>query len=385
MKALVLDAKWDPKPEYSPTEWEVQTGKAITGSNVWRHSHMLVVDKPEPKIMAPDEVLLEVQACGVCGSDIHFYESDADGYMFYPGLTKFPVTTGHEFAARVAEIGSAVKYLKVGDPVTVEEMQWCGYCTPCRNGFFNHCENLEEIGFTIDGAFAQFMAVKEKYCWKVDGILERYGEKLGYDMAAMSEPTCVAYNTIFNRAEGYKPGAYMAVFGAGPIGLAGIGLARTAGAAKIVAFEVSPQRRELAKKIGADEAFDPREVSISEVLMELSKGQGFDFFMEASGVPDKVIPEAGKALAINAKVSLVGRAAAVVPMILESYQIRRAQLFGAQGHSGDATFPNVIRLVESGRLDLSPIITARYNLEQVVQAIAQSGSRADGKIMVYPN
>jgi hypothetical protein len=385
VKALILDAKWDPKPDYKVSEWEKTTGKAITGSSVWRYPKLEVREKTVPQIAKPDEVLLEVQACGVCGSDIHFYERDAAGYMYYPGLTKFPVTTGHEFAAKVVEVGSEVKSLKVGDPVTVEEMQWCGYCTPCRNGFPNHCDNLEEIGFTIDGAFEQYLVVPAKFCWKVDGILARYGDKLGYDVAAMSEPSCVAYNTIFSRAGGFKPGAYACVFGAGPIGLAGIALCRLAGAAKIVAFEVSPQRRELALKVGADAAYDPRQVKISEVLMEMSQGEGFDFFLEAAGVPHIVLPEAEKALAINAKVALVGRAAQSVPMYLETYQVRRAQFFGAQGHSGDANFPNVIRLVASGRLDLSPIITARYNLEQVVDAIARSGSRSDGKIMVYPN
>jgi threonine dehydrogenase-like Zn-dependent dehydrogenase len=385
MKGLVLDAKWDPKPDYAVTDWEKATGKAITGSSVWRYPKLEVREKPMPQITRPGQALLEVQACGVCGSDIHFYERDKDGYMYYPGLTKFPVTTGHEFSAKVVEVSKDVDYLKPGTPVTAEEMQWCGYCTPCRNGFPNHCENLEEIGFTVDGAFQQYLVVDAKTCWPVDGILERYGEKLGYDVAAMSEPSCVAYNTIFSRAGGFKPGAYVCIFGAGPIGLAGIALAYLAGAAMIAAFEISPQRRELALKVGADAVYDPRAVKISEVLMEMSHGEGFDFFMEGAGVPHIVLPEAEKALAINAKVALVGRAAQQVPMYLETYQVRRSQFFGAQGHSGDANFPNVIRLVASGRLDLSPIITARYNLAQVVDAIARSGSRSDGKIMVYPN
>ena len=202
MKGLVLDAKWDPRPDYAVTEWEKQTGKAITGSSVWRYPQLEVREKPMPQITKPGQALLEVQACGVCGSDIHFYERDKEGYMYYPGLTKFPVTTGHEFSAKVIEVSKDVDYLKPGTPVTVEEMQWCGYCTPCRNGFPNHCENLEEIGFTVDGAFQQYLVVDAKTCWPVDSILERYGEKLGYDVAAMSEPSCVAYNTIFSGRAG---------------------------------------------------------------------------------------------------------------------------------------------------------------------------------------
>jgi threonine dehydrogenase-like Zn-dependent dehydrogenase len=385
MKALVLDAQWSPRPDYVVSDWEKQTGKAITGSSIWRYPKMEVREKPAPQITKPDEVLLEVKACGVCGSDIHFYETDKEGYMYYPGLTKFPVTTGHEFSAKVVEAGKEVKSLKVGDPVTVEEMIWCGYCTPCRNGFPNHCANLEEIGFTIDGAFAQYLVAGAKYCWKVDGILERFGEELGYDVAALCEPTSVSYNAMFSRAGGFKPGAYVCVFGAGPIGLAGIGLAEAAGAGKIVAFEISPQRREIARKIGADEVYDPRQVNIAEALLDISKGEGFDFFFEAAGVPEIVLPASEKALAVNAKVVQVGRAAQRVPLYLETYQVRRSQFYGSQGHSGDANFPSVIRLVAGGRLDLSPIITSRYDLINVVAAIAKSGERTDGKIMVRPN
>ena len=122
-----------------------------------------------------------------------------------------------------------------------------------------------------------------------------------------------------------------------------------------------------------------------EVLNELSRGEGFDFHFEAAGVPELAIPEMEKALAINAKMVQVGRAAQRVPMYLESFQVRRSQAFGAQGHSGHENFPNVIRLVASGRLDLSPIITAHYNLADTVAAIAKSIQRTDGKIMVHPN
>ncbi len=175
------------------------------------------------------------------------------------------------------------------------------------------------------------------------------------------------------------------MFGAGPIGLAAIGLAKAAGAGMIVAFEVSPRRLDLAKAVGADFVYDPRQVSPSEVMMELSKGQGFDFHVEAAGVPEISIPEMEKALAINSRMVQIGRAAARVPMYLESFQVRRAQAFGAQGHSGHENFPNVIRLVASGRLDLRPIITAHYDLAQTVDAIAKSVERSDGKIMVHPS
>jgi len=385
MKGLVLDAVWEPRADYQVSDWEKETGKAVTGNSIWRHPKLGVRDWEDPK-PGPNDVLLAVQACGVCGSDMHFYETDADDYILYPGLTKFPTILGHEFSGKVAEVGKNVTTLKVGDMVTVEEMIWCGRCTPCRNGYPNHCVNLEEMGFTIPGAFANYITVDEKFCWKINTIAERLGdEKKAYEVGAMTEPSCVSYNAMFTRAGGFKPGHYVSVFGAGAIGLAAIGLAKAAGAGLIVAFEVSPQRLELAKKVGAEYAYDPRKVTPSEVMMELSKGEGFDFHVEAAGVPERTVPEMEKALAINSKVVQIGRAAQRVPMYLESFQVRRAQAFGAQGHSGHENFPNVIRLVASGRLDLSPIITARYGLDQTVEAIKKSTERADGKIMVFPN
>jgi len=384
MKGLVLDATWEPKAGYEVSQSEKETRKAITGNSVWRHPKLAVQERPQP-ILQPDQVLIEVKACGVCGSDMHFYETDKEGYILYPGLTRFPTILGHELSGKVVEVGAQVADLKVGDAVTVEEMIWCGYCTPCRGGFPNHCLNLEEIGFTIDGGFANCIGIAAKYCWKVDSILDRFGEEKGYDVAALTEPTCVAYNGMFVRAGGFRPGARVSVFGAGPIGLAAIGLAAAAGASRIVAFEVSPLRRDLAGRVGADSVFDPRTVTPSEVLNELSLGEGFDFHIEAAGSPHLTIPEMEKSLAINGKVVQIGRAAQRVPMYLEIFQVRRSQLYGAQGHSGHGTFPNVIRLVGSGRVDLSPIITRHYTLENAIDAIAQSTARNDGKILVRPN
>ncbi len=384
MKGLVSEATWDPRPEYEVSDWERATGKAITGSNVWRYPELGVRDWPEPEPGAT-EVLLQVKACGVCGSDMHFYETDEDGYILYPGLTKFPTILGHEFSAEVIKVGNEVTTLEPGDMVTVEEMIWCGRCVPCRNGYPNHCTRLEEIGFTIPGAFAEYIAVDEKYCWKIDAIAERLGDaEKAYEVAALTEPTTVSYNAMFERAGGFRPGQYVAVFGAGPIGLAAAGLARAGGAGKVVSFEVSPERRNLALLVGADAVYDPKDVHAADVLMEVSKGQGFDMLVEAAGAPQATIPHMERALAINGKIVQIGRAAARVPMYLESLQVRRAQVYGAQGHSGHATFPNVVRLVASGRLDLSPIITSRYGLDEAMDAIAKSTARRDGKILVKP-
>lgn len=382
MKALILDAKWDPKPDYVVSDFEKETGKAVTGNSVWRFPELGIKDIPQPTIKA-DEVLIKIKACGVCGSDMHFYETGADDYILYPGLTKFPAALGHEFSGEVVEVGGAVTDLVTGDMVTAEEMAWCGHCRPCRDGYPNQCLNLEEIGFTVDGAFAEYIAVPAKLCWKLNAISERYGdENKAYEAGALVEPTCVAYNGIFERAGGFRPGGYVTVFGTGPIGLGSIALCKAAGAAKIIAFEVSAPRRDLASKLGADFVFDPTEVVASEAIMDLTDGEGANFQVESAGAPTKTIPEMEKAMAFDCRIVQIGRAAERVPVYLETFQVRHSQFFGAQGHSGNGTFPNVIRLMASGLIDMTEIVTARYTIDETVDAIAKSIERTDGKIMV---
>jgi len=382
MKGLMLHAKWDPKPDYALSDWEKETGKAITGNSIW-HYPELKVEAVETPAIKSDEVLIQIKACGICGSDIHFYETDDQDYILYPGLTKFPCIIGHEFSGRIVEVGSEVEDLKVGEMVTAEEMIWCGHCVPCRNGLPNHCTNLEEIGFTINGALAEYIAIGAKYCWKLDALMDLYNdEDKVYEAGATVEPSCVAYNGIFERGGGFRPGAYVVIYGTGPIGLAATAECKAAGAAKVIAFEVSAPRRELAKAMGADYVFDPREVVPHEVVMDLTGGAGADFHVEAAGAPQLTVPEMEKSLAINGKIVQIGRAAQRVPMYLETFQVRRGQFFGAQGHSGHATFPNVIRLMASGLIDTRKMITARYDLDNAVEAIKKASERTGGKVMV---
>jgi threonine dehydrogenase-like Zn-dependent dehydrogenase len=385
MKALMLSANKEPKPDYTLSEFERRTGKIVEGSNVWRYPKQEIKDVADPN-PGPTDVLIKVKAVGVCGSDIHFYETYDDGYILYPGLTRFPVIIGHEFAGEIVEVGSDVKDFRVGDRVTAEEMVWCGYCRACCDGYPNHCHNLEEIGFTIDGADAEYISVPFKLCWNVDALFERYGDQeTAWEVAATTEPTCVAYNCIFERAGGFRPGGYVVIHGAGPIGLAAIALSKAAGASKVIAFEVYEGRRTLAGKAGADHVYDPAGVVPHEVVMDLTGGEGADLQVEAAGAPEKTISEMEQSLAINGKISVIGRAAQRVPMFLETLQVRRSQVFGSQGHSGHGTFPSVIRMMGAGLIDNTTMITSRYPLARAVEAIRKlSEDRNEGKIMIKP-
>lgn len=389
MKGLVLEANWEPRSDYSLSEFEKESGKSITASSVWRHPRLSLQDKPKPKI-GPMDVLLKVKACGICGTDVHLVETDSDGYCLYPGLAKFPCFLGHELSGEIEEVGADVKHLKPGDPVTVEEMNWCGACTPCRNGFPNQCVNLEEIGITIDGAFAEYLAVDSKYCWKIDGFMDVYkNEDKMYEAGALVEPTCVAYNAVFEIGGGFRPGAYAVVFGTGPIGLAGTALAKCGGASKVIVFEVLEERQKLAKTMGADYVFNPVKLvddgsSPHEVIMDLTKGDGADFYLESAAMPNVTLPEITKALAVDSTIVQVGRAAEQARLYIETLQVRRSRLAGAQGHSGHANFPNVIRLMSAGMIDMTRIITSRFSLDDGLKAFEEAGARGGAKVMIKP-
>ncbi len=385
MKALTLTAEWSPKLEYNLSDQERETHKVKNGFMVWKNPTINVgqTADPTPK---DDEVIIQVAAVGICGSDMHMYERGTDGYMLYPGLTRFPNILGHEFSGRVVEVGKKVRDLKIGDLVAVEEIQWCGECVACRRGFVNHCDNLEELGFTTPGAMAQFIPVRARYCWKLDELVDRIGdEKEALIMGAMVEPTGVSYHAMFNRIHTWQPGVYVAVFGAGPIGLAAEALAVAAGASQVIVLDTSESRREIAKRLGATHVLDPIGLDLNTSLLDLTYGRGVDFVVEAAGAPDHTIAPLTRALAVNATIAHIGLAGKPTPLSLVHYQQRGVQFAGSLGHAGHGTFQNVIRMMASGRLDMRPMVSARMQLDDAVSAFKRLESRQDAKIILLPN
>ncbi|MBF6593067.1 MAG: alcohol dehydrogenase catalytic domain-containing protein [Thermaceae bacterium] len=385
MNALQLFADWQPRPSYIPSPSEVQTHRAKSGSQVWKNPRLELGSLPDPQLRG-DQVLIQVGAVGICGSDMHMYEADSEGYILYPGLTRFPNILGHEFAGRVVEVGKEVKGLQVGDLVACEEVHWCGICDACRRGLVNHCTQLEELGFTTPGAMAQYIAVAAKYCWKLDELAEHTGsESEALILGAMVEPCGVSYHAMFNRLSTWKPGNYVAVFGGGPIGLAAIGLAKAAGASQIIAFDVSEQRLQMAQKLGATSTLNPTGLDLNQALLELTRGQGVDFVVEAAGAPAHTLTPLTNGLAVGATIAHIGRSEKPTPLSLEHYQVRGVQLAGSLGHAGHGTFPNVIRLMASGRLEMRPMVSAILPLSEAVAAFKRLERREDSKIILLPN
>jgi threonine dehydrogenase-like Zn-dependent dehydrogenase len=371
MKAIELNADWDPRPDFKLGTKDIRGKLTYLGSQVWRNPEVTIVDKNKPEIES-DEVLIEVKRCGICGSDVHMAQADEQGYIYYPGLTAFPVTLGHEFAGDIVKVGKNAinkrtnKPFKVGEPVTVEEMVWCGECRPCCDGYPNHCERLQEIGFSIDGAYSKYIAVPAKLCWSLKKLKEQYDDI--YKVGSLVEPTSVAYNAVIERGGGIRPGENVVILGAGPIGIAATKILKTAGAAMCIVSEPEQNRAELARKMGADYIIDPSKENFVEKVKEYTDNDGAALYLEATGLPQVVTEDIQNAIweckAVNSTVVIVARAEQRMPVCGEYFQVRRAKIVGAQGHSGHGTFPNVISSMAAG-MDMTPMITKEITLDEV--------------------
>jgi threonine dehydrogenase-like Zn-dependent dehydrogenase len=390
MKAAVITAEWAPKPDYPLSEEERRTRVARIGSSVWKHPSVTVNEVERPAC-GPEDVLVRVAAAGLCGSDLHFFETDAEGYMKYPGTARFPSVPGHEVAGKIVAVGSRVRYLKVGDLVCLDDMVVCGSCGACRRGFPNQCENLDDVGFTMDGGFAEFVRVPERNCWNINALLPRFGhdEQRVLEAGAVIEPFTVAYNALFECAGRIKPGAYTAVFGAGPIGLATIQLLHATGAALIIAFEHHPGRRELARRFGAHQVYsangDKNGTEAHQIVLRETAGSGADVQVEAAGAFNQTVTQMELCAANGSQVIIIGRDRLRVPLFLENFQCKKANVIGAMGNTGYATYPNVIRMMAAGLIDPTPMITDRFHLEHFGDALATARRRQGGKVLIHMN
>lgn len=388
MRGLRLQAEWDPRPEAGATldPADAAANLARRGNQVWRNPRISVASLPDPS-PGPDEVVIKVGACGICGSDFHVVESDASGYMLYPGLVRTPVVTGHEFAGTVEAVGAAVKDFAPGDLVCAEEIAWCGDCLACRAGRPNNCTSIEELGFSFDGAHAEYVVTQARYCWSLAPLVEAgIPTDRIFQLGALVEPTGVAYVALFVSAGGFMPGSSVGVVGAGPIGLAAIALARAAGAGRIIAFEVAEGRRQLAAAMGADQSLDPRDLGpggVANAALDLSHGRGIEMWVEASGAPGMAETMAAS-LAPAGRMVLVGRGPHMIDLDPEWLIVRGAAIHGSIGHSGSGTFGHVIDLMAAGRLDMARIVSGTVDLEGAARLLDGTPHRESGKTLVIP-
>ena len=377
MKGVTLYADWDPRPGFKLGPKDIEGRQTYLGSRVWRNPRLEIVehDIPTP---GPNEVLLQVKACGICGSDVHMAQMDADGYMFYPGLTGFPSILGHEISGIVVDAGAKAfdkrtsKPFKGGERVCVEEMVWCGECKPCADGYPNHCERLDEIGINRDGGFANYLVAPARLLWSLDPLAERYQGDDIFLAGSLVEPTSVAYTAVVQRGGGIKPGDKVVICGGGPVGMAACAIMKRQGASTVILSEPQEDRAQMGLSMGADYAINPLKEDFTHRVLALTDGMGADLYLEATGLPTIVYPQIEEAIwygrTLNATVVVLARADAKMPVTGEVLQVRRARIIGSQGHSGEGTFFRVIQSMADG-MDITPIITKKITLDQVPENI----------------
>ncbi len=373
MRTGSLNADWQPKPEFKLGSKDIEGKLTYLGSKVWRNPRIEIVEKDVPGC-GPEEVLIEVKACGICGSDVHMLQTDGNGYILYPGLTAFPTTLGHEFCGKIVETGKQAvnkrtgKPYEVGEAVCAEEMIWCGQCKPCCDGIPNHCERLQEIGFSIDGAYARYIRMNSRYLWSIEPLREIYGEEKMWLLGSLVEPASVAFNAVIERGGGIRPGENVCILGGGPIGQAACAILRHAGATRVILSEPSKVRRDMGLAIGATHAIDPAKQNVADSVLDITHGMGAAIILEATGLPGIVWPDVERIIwegrAVNTRVVIVARADAKIPLTGEVLQVRRAAVIGSQGHSGHGIFSNVISCMSAG-MDISRIVTRKIGLDAV--------------------
>jgi len=325
---------------------------------------------PAPAIGGAD-VLVRVRAASICGTDLHIYHWDKwSASRIHP-----PMTFGHEFCGTVEKIGAEVESVKPGDFVSAEMHVNCGRCRACRAGQPHLCRNVKIIGIDADGCFAEFVRIPARNIWKVDpAIPEHY--------AAVLDPLGNAVHTVL---AGEIAGQTVAVTGCGPIGLMSIAVARACGASTIFATEVNAHRRELARKMGADEAFDPRTDEPVAKVREATGGDGVDVLLEMSGNPAG-IHQGFQMLRQGGRASLLGIPSEPVTLDLVGDVIfKGAVVQGIYGRKMFETWEQMTSLLKAGRLNLEPLFKERVPLDKFADAFQLLESGQAGKILFYPN
>ena len=331
----------------------------------------LVKEYPEPEI-GPEDVLLEVAATSICGTDAHLYAWDKSAQAFAPAL---PIVIGHECAGTIVKVGENVRGLSVGDRVAAESHVFCGACYMCRTGNAHNCYNMKLLGLTWPGTFANYALLPAQVCFPLPASLP-------LEIGALFEPSGVAVHAI--QRAGNLDGSSVLITGAGPIGLTLIQLAFLMGATSVVALEPNPFRRKLAEKYGA-RALDPREADLEAIVRkDYARHGGFDFGFEisaATGTHETLL----KAVRREATVVCVGHPSEPIALDVATYISKKMVIFkGIFGRRIWETWEILLAMVESKRLDLAGMITHRLGIEEFERGIALlKGDSA--KVIISPN
>jgi L-iditol 2-dehydrogenase len=312
-----------------------------------KYRSLEIADLPAPT-PGPDEVLVRVAACGICGSDVHGYDGSS-------GRRVPPIVMGHEAAGTIAALGENVKNFSEGDRVTFDSTVYCGSCNNCLRGDVNLCDNRQVVGVSCGdyrraGAFAEFVAVPAR-------IVYRLPEILPFEEAAMLEAVSVALHAV--SLVPVRPQDNALVVGAGMIGLLIVQALHAAGCSHIYVTDVDQTRLKLAQELGAAATFaaDP---SLLPQVVSLTNGTGMDVVIEAVGI-NATVAAAIDSVRKGGAVVLVGNVSPEVTLPLQKVVTRQIRLQGSCASAGE--YPRAIKLMSSGTIRVKPLISAIAPLE----------------------
>lgn len=323
-------------------------------------------------VAGPGEVIVEVEAASICGTDLHIKRWDEWSQQ----RIRPPLTLGHEFAGTVVEVGDDVGHVQAGDYVSAESHITCGMCFQCRTGQAHMCERTRILGVDREGAFARYVAVPESVIWQNDR------SKIPPEIATLQEPFG---NAVFATSEQDLAGRSVAVLGCGPIGLFTIAIARASGAAVVFASDRTPFRLALAATMGAHATVNVEDVPDTAAwFREENDGFGFDVVFEMSGSP-QAIADAFRIARNGGRVLLFGIPSRPVEIdVAESLIFKNLDVLAVNGRRIFATWYKTRWLLESGVVDLRPLITDEIELEDFEQAFEKLEAGEACKIVVYP-
>lgn len=328
------------------------------------------IEVPEIK---PNEVLIRVAACGICGSDVHGMDGSS-------GRRIPPIVMGHEAAGTVSEVGStAGEQWKVGDRVTFDSTVYCGECWHCRRGEVNLCDDRMVLGVSCDdyrryGAFAEYVAVPSH-------ILYRLPDNITFEQAAMVEAVSVAVHAVERTP--VHLGDSAVVFGGGMIGLLCLQTLKAAGCGFAAVVDLDAGKLETAKKLGADLCVNPSERDAPEAIREATGGRGADIAMEAVGIAP-TMQGAIASLRKGGSCTLVGNLAKTVEMPLQEVVTRQISLIGTCASAGE--YPACLDLIARGVIDVDCLISEVKPLDQGAEWFARLHKGAEGltKVILKP-
>ena len=311
------------------------------------YKQMEVTEVEEPEVGA-DDVLIQVEACGICGSDIHGYDGST-------GRRIPPLVMGHEAAGIVVAMGANVTDLNQGDRVTFDSMVSCGKCEFCRRGNRNLCDDRMVLGVSCGeyrrhGAFAERISVPRR-------IVYRLPDSLPFEHAALVEAVSVAVHAV--NVTPVVLGDTAVVVGAGMIGLLTLQAVRAAGASQVIAIDLNDKRLQVAKDLGADHVLRGDQVDVVKEVAALTEGRGADIALEVVGATP-TIKTAIESVRKGGSVTLVGNVSPTIELPLQSVVTRELSLQGTCGCNGE--YPECIDLMNRGIINVAPLITAKISL-----------------------